>query len=509
MKKFIKALYSTKMILFLTFLINVALWGVCTWYLGTAFYVSFTVVGGLVAMILISRSQDAPAYKMTWILIICLVPLFGVALYLYLKERRGTKKQRKQWQLTTFQNNSILEEKQETLDALKKYDGQAYNLSRYLFSSTNMPVCNNTQVEYFPSGEKYFQKLFEELRRAKHFIIIESFIIKPGVIWNELFDILRLKVREGVKVKLLYDDFGCIDRFEDKRTFLKLNNHGIECRPFNKIKPSLNLFLNYRDHRKIIVIDNLVSFTGGINIADEYANINPPFGVWKDNGVMLKGPAVWNNTVMALNQWQLATGQTIQFDEYHITEDKIDPKNHSFVQPYGSGPLNPEPALRNAYVKMLHMAKEEIVITTPYFILDESTKEAIKLVAKSGVKVKLLMPGIPDKRTIFYLSRSYYWELIKCGVEVYEYTPGFIHEKTLLIDNTAAIVGTVNWDFRSLYLHYENAVAIHNSKSINDIKTDLDGIIAESKLITLRDIKSRKWYEKLVAFVLKIFAPML
>lgn len=511
MKKLVKALYSTKCIFLLTFLINVAIFGVCVWYLGTAFYATFTGLGIIIALILVSRSEDSAAYKVTWVITILLVPIFGVALYLYLKEKRGTKKQRKEWQMTTFQNNSILEENPDTMASLQKNNPYAYNMSRYLFSSTNMPVYQNTSVEYFANGEQYFQKLFLELKKAKHFILLEFFIVKPGVIWNELFDILKTKVREGVEVKFLYDDFGCLDRFEDKRTFLKLNNHGIQCAPFNKIKPRLNLFCNYRDHRKLVVIDNQVAFTGGINLADEYANINSPYGTWKDTGVMIKGEAVWNTTVMVLNQWQLATKETIAFDRYHIPcekVDKIDKTHKGFVQPYCSGPLNPEPALRNAYVKMLTMAQHDIILTTPYFILDETTKESLKTCAKSGVKVKIIMPGIPDKKSIFYLSRSYYWELIKSGVEIYEYQLGFVHAKMITIDDSSAIIGTVNWDFRSLYLHYENAIFIHNSNSVSSMNKDLNTLLQDCKLITLRDIKARKWYEKLTAFLLKVFAPL-
>lgn len=512
MKKFIKALYSTKSILLFTFLINILIFGVSVWYLGTAFYASLTALGMIIALILVSRSEDSSAYKVTWVITILLVPVFGVALYLYLKERRGTKKQRKNWQMTTFQNNSILEEDAQVLSNLQKHNPYAYNMSRYLFTATNMPVYQNTSVEYLATGEAYFQKMFEELRKAKHFILLEFFIVKPGVIWNELFEILKLKVREGVEVKFLYDDFGCLDRFPDKLTFLKLNNHGIQCMPFNKIKPHLSLFCNYRDHRKIVVIDNHVAFTGGVNVADEYANINSPFGMWKDTGIMVKGDAAWNYTVMALNQWQLATNENIQFDKYHITytkPEKTDKSLKGYVQPYGDGPINPEPALRNAYVKMLNFAQHDIIITTPYFILDESTKEAIKLCAKSGVKVKIIMPGIPDKKWIFYLSRSYYWELIKAGVEIYEYEPGFVHAKMITIDDSSAIVGTVNWDFRSLYLHYENAVFMHNCQAISSMNKDLNAMLTDCKLITLRDIKARKWYEKTIAFILKIFAPLL
>lgn len=325
-----------------------------------------------------------------------------------------------------------------------------------------------------------------------------------------MFNLLRNKALEGVEVKLIYDDFGCLDMFDDKKHFEKLNNHKIEAVPFNKVKAGLNLFVNYRDHRKIAIIDGKVAFTGGINIGDEYANIEKRFGYWKDTAVKIIGPAVWNNIVMFFNNWILSTREEVDVSKYVPVFNEVVPaKNKEFIQPFGTGPLSSEPIARNVYLKMINTAKDYVYITTPYFIIDKQMQESLKLASQSGVDVRIVMPAIPDKRWVFYLSRSYYEGLIKAGVKIYEYTPGFMHAKMMLTDNAQALIGTANFDFRSLYLHFENGVLIGNSKTINSIKYDFDSIIGSSHLISLRDLKQRKWYEKLSAQLLKFFAPLI
>lgn len=512
MKKLAKFFTSSKFLLLLSFFCNVAIFALVAYYIGTIFYGIFAIVGLFLCLYLISRSNDNPAYKFTWILAIMVMPLFGTALYLYLKEHKGTKKQRKVWQQTTFKNSSILEQDPSVLENIEKHSPKAYSLAKYLEYTTNLPVYANTTSTYLKNGEEYFNALFDTLRQAKNFIFLEYFIIKPGKMWDTTFEILKQKAREGVDVKLIYDDFGCIDRFDDKLTFAKLNNHKIFTAPFNKLGFRFNQLGNYRDHRKIVVVDGKEALLGGINLADEYASNDTPFGVWKDAGIKISGPAVWNLSVMFLNNWELASKEPVDFEKYKVDfpSSERNSKSLGFVQPFGSGPLNPEPVHRNNYIKIINSATKELVMTTPYFILDNTIKDAIKISAKSGVKVKLIMPGIPDKKWVYYLSRSYYAEFIKSGVEIYEYTPGFVHEKIMLADSDIACVGSINLDFRSLYLHYEDGVVLYNStNTINAIKQDLEDTLVSCHPVTLRDVKKRKWYEKLCGAFIKLFAPLM
>ena len=323
-----------------------------------------------------------------------------------------------------------------------------------------------------------------------------------------MFNILRFKAREGVEIKLIYDDFGCVDRFDDKKFFKKLINHGIDAVSFNRIIPTLNTFSQYRDHRKIVVIDGKVAFTGGINVGDEYANVKKKYGHWKDTAVKITGAATWSFTVMFLNNWQASTKKAIDISKYKVETEKS-VKIKEFVQPYGTGPITKSPIARNTFMKVISGARKYIYLTTPYFIIDHEMMQTLKLAALSGVDVRLIMPGIPDKKWVFYLSRSYYAELIKSGVKIFEYSPGFVHAKMIVTDDTTAIVGSTNFDFRSLYLHFEAGVIVHNSKTVSTIKQDFDGIMGSSHQITLRDVKQRKWYEKLSAQFLKFFAPLM
>ena len=512
MKRLAKFFTSSKFILFLSFLFYVIVFVLFAYYLGTIFYGIFAIVGLFLCLYLISRSNDNPAYKFTWILAILVMPLFGTALYLYLKEHKGTKKQRRIWQQSTFKNASLLEQDANILDNIQKHSPKAYSPARYIEHTTFLPVYNNTSSTYLKNGEEYFNALFNMLKEAKNFIFLEYFIIKPGKMWDTTFEILKQKARDGVEVKLIYDDFGCLDRFEDKLTFAKLNNHKIMTVPFNKLGFRFNQLGNYRDHRKIVVVDGKEGLCGGINLADEYASTDTPFGVWKDAGIKISGPAVWNLTVLFLNSWELASKETVDFEKYRVDYNSNEKaiKSTGFIQPFGSGPLNPEPVHRNNYIKVINSAVNELIMTTPYFILDNTIKDAIKIAAKSGVKVKLIMPGIPDKKWVYYLSRSYYAEFIKSGVEIYEYTPGFVHEKIMLADKDIAVVGSINLDFRSLYLHYEDAVCVYNcSKTIDDIYEDLTNTLSSCHQITLRDVKKRKWYEKFCGAFIKLFAPLM
>lgn len=508
MKKFIKFVTSSKFLLALTLLINVAIFVCFTLFLETYIYTLISLLAGLILLGFLNADNENTDYKIIWIITIILLPVFGTALYIQLKTTRGSKRQRKRFQNISYLSYKALEQNNEVVDALTKYDAGAANYSKYLLNTEKWPVYNDTTVNYLKDGETYFDDMFDAIKNAKKYILLEYFIVKPGKIWKQLFDLLRLKAREGVEIKLLYDDFGCVDRFDDKKFFKKLVNHGIEAVPFNKIVPTVNMFSQYRDHRKIVVIDGCIGYVGGINVGDEYANEDNKFGYWKDTAVKINGSAVWSLVVMFFNNWQASTKKIIDITKYK-NDRIVSTKVKDYVQPYGTGPMTKSPIARNLFDKMISGARKTIYITTPYFIIDRTIMQDLKVAALSGVDIKIIMPGIPDKKWVFYLSRSYYSELIKVGVKIYEYSPGFVHAKMMVVDDTTTVVGSTNFDFRSLYLHFESGVLIHNSKMVSTVKQDMDNIIGNSHLVTLRDMKQRKWYEKFAGAFLKFFAPFM
>lgn len=509
MKRAIRVLYSSTFLLLLALLVNVGIYVLFSIYVSPFAYLALLLVGVVFSVLILNRTGESAIYKFLWFVIILIFPLFGIMLYLHMKTKRGTRHQRKNWQSITYNSSKYLEQNLEIVDTLKKTEVAYANVNRYLLNFENMPVYQNSMSQYVASGEDYFKQLFADIKQAKKYILLEYFIIKPGKVWDELFELLRLKARDGVEIRLIYDDLGCLNTFKDRKLFDKLENHGIKAVPFNKVQAGLNLFVNYRDHRKLAIVDGRVAYVGGVNIGDEYANVVQKHGYWKDSAVKVIGPAVWNNIVMFFNSWILSCKEEIDFSRYvpNIT-DIVPAKNKEFIQPYGTGPLTMEAVNRNLVLKMINTAKDYVYITTPYFILDAQMLASLKLASNSGVEVKIIMPANSDKQWLQYLSRSYYEGLIKAGIQIYEYTPGFMHAKMLLSDGEQALVGTANFDFRSLYLHFENGVLLSNSKTVGAVKFDFDAIINASHLMSLRDLKQRKWYEKFLAQFLKVFAPL-
>ncbi len=509
MKQIIKFLYSSKFLLPFAFIVNVAIYVLFSIYLSNYIYETIIILGMVVAVLFMNKTNENAANKIIWILLFFIVPLFGVALYLNNRSKNGTRQQRKTWKTITYETSKYLEQNLEIVDSLKKSDSGYANVNQYLLNFENMPVYQNSQSHYIASGEDYFKDLFEEIKAAKKYILLEFFVIKPGKVWDELFTLLKSKTFEGVEIRLLYDDFGCLNNFKDKKHFEKLNNHKIESASFNKVQFGFNMFVNYRNHRKLAIIDGKTSYIGGVNVADEYANINKEKGYFKDTAIKISGPAVFNSVVMFFNNWNLATNEAVEVSKYMPTFTEVVPaKNKEFIQPFGTSPLNIEPVAKNLYLKMINTAKDYVYVTSPYLIIDYQMQHSLKLASQSGVDVKIIMPATSDKTYLFYLSRSYYESLIKAGVKIYEYSPGYMHAKMLLLDGYQSLVGTVNFDFRNLFLHFENGVLISNSKTLNSIKYDFDSIINSSHLVSLRDLKQRKWYEKFASQFLKFFAPL-
>lgn len=467
---------------------------------------SMLMLLSLIAVLWLVNKQDNPAYKLAWVIPILIFPLFGGLMYLFLGNKKPSKKLREKMGTINCETNKLMVQDPAILDEIKNIDKSIGNQVYYISNTAKFPIYKNTIAKYYNSGESNFAAIKEELKKAEHFIFMEYFIIEEGIMWNEILSILEEKVKEGVEVRLIYDDMGCLTLLP-YNYYKKMEEKGIKCISFNKFVPILSIAMNHRDHRKIIVIDGNTAFTGGINMADEYINEKIRFGHWKDTGIMIKGEAVWNFTVMFLQMWN---GERKTDTNYHIYK----PKNHQFeeiledgyIQPYGDSPLDHETVGENVYLNIINNANDYIYLFTPYLIIDNEMMTSLCLAAKKGVDVRIVTPGIPDKKYAFMLTQSYYDQLLEAGVKIYEYTPGFLHGKCFVCDDEIATVGTINMDYRSLFLHFECSVLLYQSSVITAIKEDILETIKISKEI--KDFKV-KLPKRLMQAVLRLFAPLM
>lgn len=466
-----------------------------------------TVLSILVVLFIVNK-EDNPAYKIAWIIPILLFPIFGGLLYLFLGNKKPGKKMRVKLEKEYSRQLKHVDQDQRVIEEIESQDMRVAGQVKYLSNYMNFPIYKNTQAVYYKSGEDNFKDLVRELKAAKHYIFMEYFIIAEGEMWDTILDILEQKAKEGLDVRLIYDDVGCISLLPYKYDRI-LEARGIKCMAFNPFIPFVSLVMNNRDHRKITVIDGHTGFTGGINLADEYINKKERFGYWKDTGIMLKGEAVWNLTTMFLHMWNSFRYTDEDYSKYkpHIHMEEL-VVNDGYIQPYGDLPLDEEIVGENVYLNIINNAKRYVYIFTPYLIIDNEMMTALCLASKRGIDVKIVTPGIPDKKTIFKLTRSYYNQLIENGVEIYEYTPGFIHAKVVVSDDEVATVGTINFDYRSLYLHFECGVFMYKTKCIQDIKRDAIETIFKSKKIEKDFFKDNK-FGVLFKAVLRLFAPLM
>ena len=438
------------------------------------------------------------------------VPIFGLVLYFYLASP-GLRLQCRT-ALRRFRTRPLfLVENKETRQRLEQEDSSASNQSEYIRRFSGYPLYENTTAEYFQVGDDMFPVLVRELEQAEHYIYIEYFIINDGVMWRTILDILERKASEGVDVRLIYDDFGCLTTLPHKYYEI-LRSKGIQCKVFNPFRPILNIIQNNRDHRKICVIDGHTGFTGGINLADEYINQKERFGHWKDTAVMLKGEAVWSMTVMFLHMWSVITGGREALDFENYLPHKYHPENFEgsgYVQPFCDTPLDEEIVGENVYLNIINRAKRYVYICTPYLIIDNEMMTALCLAAKSGVDVKIMTPGIPDKKMVFLLTQSYYEQLLEAGVQIYEYQPGFLHAKSFVCDDEIAVVGTINLDYRSLYLHFEDGVWMYRNQAIDEIRYDFMETMEYCHPVDIEFCKNRNIVVRGIQSIMRLLAPML
>ncbi|MFS9054289.1 cardiolipin synthase [Streptococcus infantis] len=454
---------------------------------------------------IVNRSMS-PESKVTW-LIVTFVPVFGPLLYLMFGERRLSKKELKQLQelnsIAFHENNG----RQLHLQ-LQETDKPAYGIiNALLHMDSNAGVYDQTDSQFFASGEEMWQQMLEDLKRAEKFIFLEYYIVEEGLMWDSMLEILEEKAAQGVEVKMLYDDIGCMVTLPGDYT-VYLRSKGIDAHKFNKVIPRMTVAYNNRDHRKILVIDGQISYTGGINLADEYINHIERFGHWKDSGIRIDGPATQAFTRLFLMNWYINCGEISDFDQYHLKNQTR--SGSGLCIPYGSGPkpIYQMKVGKIVYQNLINQAEDFVYITTPYLIIDYDLTEDIKNAAMRGVDVRIVTPYIPDKKLIQLVTRGAYPDLLSAGVRIFEYTPGFIHSKQMIVDDRFAAVGTINLDYRSLVHHYENAVLLYKTESIADIRKDFEEIFEQSQEI-FSDTINLTWYQMMIKEVTQLFAPML
>ncbi|RGY99462.1 cardiolipin synthase [Clostridium sp. AM58-1XD] len=473
-------------------------------------YGGFTGLTVLVVIYILNKKEE-PNYKLAWIIPILTFPIFGTLFFVFVELEVGTR-------LIAGRLKHILEETKVYLlqdenvkHNLKQESGRIGSLAHYMNEYGGYPIYQNTHAEYFPSGEEMFEEMKKQLKAAEKFIFMEYFIVERGMMWNSILDILEEKAKEGVEVRVMYDGMCWLTllpyHYPDE-----LEKKGIRCKMFAPVKPALSTYQNNRDHRKITVIDGHTAFTGGINLADEYINEKKRFGYWKDVAVMVKGDAVKSFTMMFLQLWNITEKQKEIYDRYIPSREEyrdIVPSGSGYVMPYGDSPLDHETVGEHVYLDILYQAKKYVHIMTPYLILDNDMVTALTYAAKRGIETIIIMPHIPDKKYAYLLARSYYWELLDAGVRIFEFTPGFVHAKVYVSDDEKAVVGTINMDYRSLYLHFECAAYLYRNTAVGQVEDDYQNTLKKCQEITLEDCRRYPVYKKIAGSVLRLFAPLM
>lgn len=466
----------------------------------------FFVLLSFVVVLWINSREDNPTYKLAWIVPIMLVPVFGGLFYLLWGKKTMPKKDRRRMEEYYSTRPELFARQDGHEQQLAEESPQLARLADYLFNTSGFPLENHTTSEYYPLGDDVFQPMMEELRRAKRFILLEYFIIDQGLMWDSILEILKEKAAQGVEVLLIYDDMGCLFTLPlgyDQA----LGRWGIRVQVFNPFRAKLTPAMNYRDHRKICVVDGNVGFCGGINLADEYINAVEKHGHWKDTVVRLEGEGVWNLTLMFFQIWHyLDQDAGYCLDHYRPT---VQMPSDGFVQPYGDSPLDNLNVAESGYLHLINRATRYVYITTPYLILDNEVTTALILAAQSGIDVRIVTPYVPDKWYVHAVTRSTYPRLTRAGVKIYEYLPGFIHAKMIVADDDVAMVGTTNMDYRSFYLHFECGVFFYKGTMVEKVRRDMEATFAVSRQITTEMAQDVPLFTRLVRIVLELFAPMM
>ena len=470
-------------------------------------YAGLNALMSIVLMLYLINSDINPTSKITWLIISMIAPIVGLLLFVFTRMEFGHRLLRTRLSKLIKDTNMAILQDVRVLEELQEVSPELVSMNRYLNRSGCFPVYKDSQTTYFKCGEEMFVTLLHELENAKQFIFLEYFIIDEGYMWGKVLEILKKKSEEGVEVRVMYDgtcEFALLPHDYPKR----LSKLGIKCKAFAPVSPFVSTHYNYRDHRKILVIDGHTAFTGGINIADEYINRIQKYGYWKDTAIMLKGEAVKSLSLMFLQMWNVDEKQP-DFNKYLDYQTEMVEQGNGYVMPYGDWPLDDDKVGECVYIDILNHAHKYVHMMSPYLILDCEMEYALKYAAKRGIDVKLILPGIPDKKVPYALAKSHYKGLLDAGVQIYEFIPGFVHAKVFVSDDKKATVGTINLDYRSLYHHFECGVYLYQSSCIADIEADFQDTLMQCRRITYDDVKNEKLYYKILGALMKVVAPLM
>ncbi len=501
----------------------------------TAVYAAFVLLGAVTVVHILNEENNA-SFKIAWIIPVLVIPVFGTVLYIYINLQPGTKRIHKKLTKIEDEIRPYLAQNEETVQELQEQSAGEKGIADYLYHADNYPVYAGCKMKYYPIGEAKFADMIEQLKRAEHFIFMEYFIVAKSYMWNTILEILKEKAAQGVEVRMMYDGM-CSLALLPYGYYKDLEKMGIQSIPFSQIRPVLSTYQNNRDHRKILIIDGKTVFTGGINLADEYINRIDRFGHWKDTAVMIQGEAVKSFTLLFLKMWHVAKGkdsipqeeirkytvevwENTQSDEMRADMESMrntdmqntqDKKLHAggYVIPYGDDPYGDERIGKQVYIDILNRARKYVHIMTPYLILDDEMITALRYCAKRGVETVIIMPHIPDKIYAYLLARTYYKQLLKYGVKIYEYTPGFVHAKVFVSDDIRGCVGTINLDFRSLYLHFECGAYMYSNDVLHDVEQDFKETLKQCQEITKESCDKYPKGKMLVGKMLRLIAPLM
>ncbi|MEY8390806.1 cardiolipin synthase [Lachnospiraceae bacterium] len=467
------------------------------------------IIAIFVVLVIVNKKSN-PSYKIAWMVVILAIPIVGLLVYFIFGRSELTRPTRKRMEAINREMETKLPDNAGVLARLREEDKSVYRQAKYIRDWAKFPVYQNTEAKYYKTGEEMFPDILEALEEAQRFIFMEYFIVEEGYMFGKILEILKRKAAQGVDVRFIYDDFGCVTTLPAKY-YQNMQEWGIQCVRFNPLYPVMSVIMNNRDHRKILVSDGKVGFTGGINLADEYINRVERFGYWKDTGLRLEGEGVWSFTVMFLEMWDyINRSNEPDLDRYRPRHYQVMPfTSDGYVQPYADSPLDSETTGENIYMNMIAKAKDYVYIFTPYLILDNEMIRTLQNAAKSGVDVRIIMPGIPDKKVVYWMSQSYYEPLIECGVRIYQYKPGFLHAKCFVSDDSLATVGSINMDYRSLYLHFECGVFMYKTSAVAEVKKDMLQTMAESEEINMEFCQKRPAAIRTFLGVVRLFAPLL
>ncbi|MBR1854535.1 MAG: cardiolipin synthase [Lachnospiraceae bacterium] len=516
-KGILRILFSRILVILLLIILQISLWiSVYGWFREYLPHFSvFTTIFTLTMFVyLFNVSMDASA-KITWLFIMSLAPIPSSIFLAYTRSNLGHRLIRKRVEMLTQENLHRLPQDERVLEEIGVDRNGTDDLCRYVAKTGCYPVFANTEVTYYPLGEAKFKDMLEELAKAEHYIFMEYFIVQEGYMWGRILKILAEKAQAGVDVRVMYD--GMCELTLLPYNYPKLMEKvGIKCKAFSPLTPFLSTHYNNRDHRKILVIDGKVAFNGGVNLSDEYINHIKVFGHWKDTAVRLKGDAVASFALMFLQMWNIDEKEP-EFDKFlhpiafagKNMQEKAEDNVSGYVMPYADSPMDGERVGESVYMDILYRANDYVHIMTPYLILDGELETALKYAAQRGVDVKLILPGIPDKITAYALAKTHYYDLVKAGVQIYEYTPGFVHAKVFVSDDEKAVVGTINLDYRSLYHHFECATYLYKTDCVTDIEADYQETLGKCRQVTMESIRKEKVWMKLLGQFIKLIAPMM